>query len=231
MALEFEARGFTKVLGDVEIGAGTVRGSLAVGGKLSARELDLSGNVRVDGEFRISGSLRSQGTLRVGAGLSAQRARLNGTVEVGGSLVAAETLQWRGSLEAGQDVRAATVLFNGHLSVHGQLRARSISGEVESLSSVGSIAADRVEIRRRKPFLPFPIFVLPPPPWHELEVQRIEATEVRLSGVRVHRLKADRIWLGPDTHVEYVEGTIVDRHKDAHVGPESESPPPSGLTR
>jgi cytoskeletal protein CcmA (bactofilin family) len=230
-ALEWEARGFTKVLGDVETGTSTVSGSLAVGGRLTAGELDLSGTIRVDGEVQVSGALRARGTFRTGGGLFARNARLNGTTRVAGPLTVGETLQWRGSLEVGQDVRAAAVLFDGRFAIQGTLRARSISGQVETLSTVEAIEADCVEIRRRKPWLPFPIFVLPPPPWHELEVQRIKATEVHLAGVRVRRVKADRVWLGPDTHVEYVEGTIVERHKGAHVGPESESPPPPGLSR
>jgi len=227
--LDWVARGFTKVAGDVEVGTGNVTGSMAVGGKLVARQLDLSGSHRIDGEVRLSEDLRTRGTFRTGDGVFARSAQLTGTVEIGGTLTVAELLRWNGSLEVGHDVRADTVLFQGRLAIKGTLTAQSISGEVESLSSVDAIEADWVEIRRRKPR--FAIFLLPPPPWHELEVQRIEAKEVHLAGVRVHRLKADRVFLGPDTHVEYVEGQVVQRHKDAHVGPESESPPPPGLSR
>jgi hypothetical protein len=227
--LDWVARGFTKVAGDVEIGTGRVTGSLAVGGKLLGRQLDLSGAHRIDGELRLSEDLRARGTFRTGGDVSARSAQLTGTIEIGGTLKVEELLQWKGSLEVGHDVRADTVLFQGRLAIQGTLAAQSISGEVETLSSVAEIEADWIEIRRRKPR--FAIFLLPPPPWHELEVQRIEAKEVHLAGVRVHRLKADRIFLGPDSHVEYVEGTILQRDKDAHVGPESESPPPHGLSR
>jgi hypothetical protein len=226
--LDWVARGFTKVAGDVEIGTGRVTGSLAVGGKLLGRQLDLSGAHRMDGEVRLSGDLRARGTFRTGADVSARSAQLTGTIEIGGTLKVEELLRWKGSLEVGHDVRADTVLFQGRLAIQGTLTAQSISGEVETLSSVAEIAADWIEIRRRKPR--FAIFLLPPPPWHELEVQRIEAKEVHLAGVRVHRLKADRIFLGPDSHVEYVEGAILQRDKEAHVGPESESPPPPGLS-
>jgi cytoskeletal protein CcmA (bactofilin family) len=227
--LQWVAKGFTKVVGDVEVDTGNVTGSLTVGGKLVARHLHLSGMNRVDGELRISEDLRAQGTLRAGAGLSARNVDLSGTVEIGGSLAVEKQLRWKGSLEVGRDVRAGSVLFQGRLAIQGMLVAKSISGEVDALSSVGEIGADWIEVRVRKPR--FQLFLLPPPAWHELEVQRIEASEVHLAGVRVHRLKADRIFLGPDSHVEYVEGTILERHKDAHVGPESESPPPPGLSR
>jgi cytoskeletal protein CcmA (bactofilin family) len=227
--LEWVAKGFTKVVGDIEVDTGNVNGSLTVGGKVVARRLDLSGMSRVDGELRVSEELRARGTLRTGVDVSARTADLGGTVEIGGSLSVDEQLRWSGSLEVGHDVRAGTVLFQGRLAIQGQLVAKSISGEVDSLSRVGEIEADWIEIRTRNPR--FQLFLLPPAPWHELEVQRIEAAEVHLSGVRVHRLKADRVFLGPDTHVEYVEGTIIQRHKDAHVGPESESPPPPGLSR
>lgn len=230
-ALAWTTRGSTKVVGDVEIAMGRLTGSLTVGGKLTAGVLELAGTHRIEGEVRVSEELRSRGTLRTGGNLSARSAHLVGTILVSGALSVAETLDWKGALEVGQNVDAETVLFNGRLSVGGTLTARSISGEVLSLSSVDEIHADWVEIRRRKSLLPFPIFILPPPSWQELEVQRIEAAEVHLSGVRVHHLKADRIWLGPHTHVQYVEGTIVERHKDAHVGPESESSPPPGLSR
>ncbi|MCI4352247.1 MAG: hypothetical protein L3K14_02525 [Thermoplasmata archaeon] len=229
--LAWTTRGSTKVVGDVEIAMGRLTGSLTVGGKLTAGELELAGTHRIEGEVRVSEELRSRGTLRAGGSVSARRAHLVGTIAVGGALTVAETLEWKGSLEVGQNVDAETVLFDGRLSVKGTLAARSISGEIGSVSSVDEIHADWVEIRHRKSLLPFAIFLLPPPPWQELEVQRIEAAEVHLSGVRVHHLKADRIWLGPHTHVQYVAGTIVERHKDAHVGPESESSPPPGLSR
>ena len=228
--LDWVARGFTKVAGEVEIATGNVTGSLAVGGRLIARRLDLSGSHRIEGEVQVSDQLRTRGTFRAGAGVSTRTARFTGTTEIGGSLTVRETLQWKGSLDVGQDVRAGTVLFQGRLAIHGTLAARSVSGEVDRRSSVEAIEANWVEIRRRKPLLP-PLFVLPPPTWQELEVERIEAQEAHLAGVRVRHLKADRIWLGPHTHVEYVEGTIVERHKEAHVGPESESPPPPGLSR
>jgi cytoskeletal protein CcmA (bactofilin family) len=229
--LEWVARGFTKVVGDVEVGTGNVTGSLTVGGKVISRQLELAGTTLIVGDVRVSDLLRTRGTVRTGAGVSAKGAWFNGAVEIGGSLTVAETLQWTGSLEVGQDVRGDVVLFQGRCAIKGVLAAQSISGEIESLSSVNEIEADWVEIRHRKPRLPFAIPLFPPPPWNELRVERIEAKEVHLAGVRVLRLKADRIFLGPDAHVEYVEGTIVQRHKDAHVGPESESPPPPGLSR
>ena len=212
------------------MGAGYVSGTLTVGGKLSARQLELSGDHRVDGEMKISGRLRARGTLHARGAVAAGSAVLSGTMIVGGPLEVADSLEWNGALDVGRDVRAGLVIFHGRLAVRGTLYARSISGEVDSLSTVNEIRAGWVEIRRRKPLLPA-IPLLPPPPWQELEVQRIESTEVHLSGVRVRYLRADRIWLGPDAHIEYVEGTIVERHKDAHVGPESESPPPPGLSR
>jgi cytoskeletal protein CcmA (bactofilin family) len=229
--LDWTAQGFTKVIGNVEVATAEVTGSCAVGGSFVARQLSLSGSHRIDGELRVSETLRTRGTLRSGSAVSARNARLAGTVEIGGSLTVAEKLEWNGALEVSQNVRADTVLFQGQVTVHGTLAARTIAGRVDRLSSVREVEADWVEIRRRKPALPFPIFLLPPPPWHDLEIHRIEANEVHLSGVRVRHLKADRIWLGPATHVEYVEGTIVERHKEAHVGPESESPPPPGLSR
>jgi cytoskeletal protein CcmA (bactofilin family) len=228
-ALHWVARGFTKVVGDVEVSTGNVSGSLAVGGRLVARQLDLNGIVLIENEVRISEDLHATGTLRIAAGLSARVAELNGTVEIGGPVAVAELLRWKGSLEVRSDVRADTVMFQGRLDIQGTLTARSISGEIQRLSSVREIRADWVEIRRRKARIEIP--VLPPPQWHELAAQRIEAKEVHLSGVRVRYVKADRIFLGPEAHVEYVEGQILQRHKEAHVGPESESPPPPGLSR
>lgn len=213
----------------MEVATGHVMGTLAVGGKLVARQLDLSGTHQIEGNVQVSEDFRTHGTVRTGGNVSARSVQLTGSVEIGGTLTVAEQLRWKGSLEVGHDVRADTVLFQGRLAIQGTLIAQSISGEVETLSSVGEIQADWVEIRQRKPRLS--IFLLPPPPWHELEVQRIEAKEVHLEGVRARYVKADRIFLGPDAHVEYVEGPILQRHKDAHVGPESESPPPPGMSR
>lgn len=229
--LEWSARGFTKVLGNVEVGRGVTSGSLAIGGSLTGGELDLSGTTRVECDVRAAKSLRTRGSFRAGGSLFGRTVRLSGMGHISGGVEISEGLRWDGSLDVGQDVRSDAVRFHGSLHVLGTLRARTISGVVERLSSVGAIEADWVEIRRRPPLLPFALPILPPPAWHTLAVARIEATEAHLSGVRAHRLKADRIWLGPNTHVEYVEGTIVERDKTAHVGPESESPPPPGMNR
>jgi cytoskeletal protein CcmA (bactofilin family) len=229
--LEWTSRGSTKVVGNVEVITGELTGSSTVGGSVTARTLSLSGIHRVDGEIHVAQELRTRGTFRAGSAVLAGRAHLAGTVEIGGALTVSENLEWNGTLEVGSDAHAGSVLFQGQLGIRGTLSARSITGRVEGLSKVGEIHADWIEIRRRKDRLPMSIFLLPPPAWHDLEVQRIEANEVHLEGVRVRHLKADRIWLGPHSHVEYLEGTLVERHKDAHVGPESESPPPPGLSR
>jgi cytoskeletal protein CcmA (bactofilin family) len=227
--LDWVARGSTKVVGDVEVGKGNVTGSLAVGGRLVARQLDLSGTNRIEGDLQVAEDLRIRGTFRTGGSVSARNAQSTGSLEVGGGVNVAKLLRWKGALEAGRDVSADTVTFQGRLAIQGKLTARSIYGEIESLSSVREIGAAWVDLHKRRSRLP--IFLLPPPPWDELAVQRIEASEVHLAGVRVRHLRADRIFLGPDAHVEFVEGTILQRHKDAHVGPESESPPPPGLSR
>jgi hypothetical protein len=228
---EWTVRGSAKVVGSVEVDTAVLRGTTTIGGTLTARRLEASGVHRIEGELRVTEELRTRGTLRAGGGLTAGTARFVGRATVGRSLAVPETLEWTGALEVGQDVDAGSVLFRGSVVVPGRMHARSISGEVDRLSHVGTLSADWIELRGRKGFPPFPIFLLPPPPWRELVVQRIEATEVHLSCVRVHHLKADRIWLGPNAHVQYVEGTILERHKDAHVGPESESSPPPGLSR
>lgn len=228
---EFSSEGFAKIPGDIEVGTATVSGSLAAGGRFVAGTAQFSGSHRIDGAVEVAGLLRSRGTLRVGGNVAARAAQLAGSVSVGGTLAVSDRLDWSGALESGQDVRGSQVFFRGRMSIQGTLSARTISGEVDTLSTVGAIEADWVDVRRKRSLRDLPLFLLPPPAWHELEVDRVEAAEVHLAGVRVRRLVADRIWLGPDTHVEYVEGTIVTQHKDAHVGPESESPPPPGLSR
>ncbi len=227
----FSSEGFAKVPGDIETETAVVTGSLAAGGRFQAQSARFSGTHRIDGDVRVTDLLRTNGTWRVRGGVSVRAARFDGAASVGGSLSVADRLDWTGALDIRLDVRATQVFFRGRMAVGGTLAARTISGEIGALSTAGAIEADWVEVRRRKSLRDVPIFLLPPPAWNELQVDRIEAAEVHLSGVRVRRLISDRIWLGPDTHVEYVEGTIVSQHRDAHVGPESESPPPPGLSR
>lgn len=227
----FSAEGFAKVPGDIDVETAVVTGSLAAGGSFRAQTARFSGAHRIDGDVQVTDRLRTSGTWRVRGGVRAKTARLDGAVSVGGSLSVADRLDWTGALDVGQDVRAGQVFFRGRMAVGGTLAARTISGEIEALSTVGTIEADWLDVRRRRSLRDFPIFLLPPPAWNELQVDRIEAAEAHLAGVRVRRLISDRIWLGPDAHVEYIEGTIVSQHRDAHVGPESESPPPPGLSR
>ncbi len=225
------ARGAVKVVADVEIESGDLRGTVAIGGRCTAERLESNGALQVGGEVAVSGPLRIRGSCSAGAGLHAASLWSAGRVSVAGDISVRDSIEWHGSLESASDVQADSIQFSGQLAVQGMLSSRSISGAVTRRSFVTEIRAGYVDLRLAGFRLPMPIPFLPPPPWRALEVQRVEAVEAHLSGVRVLGVKADRIWLGPGTHVQYVEGTIVERHRTARVGPESESPPPPGLSR
>ncbi len=220
-----------KVVADVEIESGDLRGTVAIGGRCTADRLESNGSLQVGGEVAVSGPLRVRGSFSAGAGLRAANLWSAGRISVAGGISVHGSFEWNGSLDSGSDVQADSIQFSGELAVRGTLSGRSISGAITRRSFVAEIRAGYVDLRIAGFRLPVPIPFLPPPKWRDLEVQRIEAVEAHLSGVRALWVKADRIWLGPATHVQYVEGTIVERHRTAQVGPESESPPPTGLSR
>ncbi len=232
-AVQWTARGTTKVTGAVEVAVADLRGVVTVGGPLALRKGEVVGSLRVDRDVRVYGSLAVRGSLSVGGAVAGVELRVAGSADVKGPTELSGLCDVRGGFRTEGNVRADVFAFEGRVSIRGRLAARSVVGAIGDRSTVTEIVAPQVELRaaRARLPLPFPIPFLPPPPWRDLEVERIEATEARLSDVRVQFLRAERIWLGPNSHVQSYEGTIVERHKTAHVGPESETPPPYGLTR
>ena len=117
----------------------------------------------------------------------------------------------------------------GTLRAPGEFSADSVALEVERDSSIGTLLAGSVIVTRPSaPPFKVPFFGKERP---RLKVLRIEASEVHLEGVDVEVLRADRIALGPDCHVARVIGEVMAVDPSSHVGPESRSPPPHGISR
>jgi hypothetical protein len=219
-----------KVLGSVDVRSAELRGAVTVGGRWTSDTLLADGAIRAESDLIVRREGSTKGSLWVGGSLTTGSFAASGQTEVRGAVHADHRFEWRGDLTVGADLSAEAVVFDGRLVAEGVVEALAFSGQLRALSKVREIRAGWIEVKLGPTFPPFPLPFLPPPPWRTLGVDRIEATEAHLSGVRAFRVKADRIWLGPESHVQYAEGTIVEQHKTAHLGPESEWPPPPGLT-
>lgn len=221
-ALRWTSLGVSKVLGDVHVGAADLSGAVAVRGTFDADRVRVRGTLEVQGAARVAEELVLSGDARFLAELSAGSMRADGSMEVRGTLAVAQALQWSGHLDAGGDVSADSVSFDGRLTARGGLVARRVEGRLREASTVASIRARTLTLDRHAPLFGRK---------GALSVLRIEAEEVRLSGTVCQYLKADRITLGPDCHIARLDGTVLARHPSAHVGPESSSPRPYGLSR
>ncbi|MCI4349994.1 MAG: hypothetical protein L3K15_00535 [Thermoplasmata archaeon] len=220
-AREYTARGAIKILGDVEVEVGTVHDALSVGGRLTATRFSSERLLEVAGPVRVTEKLQLAGVTILEAGVEAGEFQARGAVRIGKDLIVREHLTTSGRLEVGGSVKATTIDFRGRVAIGGALEARIVDGRIVGPSRIGRIKAETVGIRTGKLFGGRPMLV----------VDRIEAATVDLEATEVEFVRAPTIRLGRDAHVVRFEGNVVHRHTTAHVGPESHSPRPHGLSR
>ncbi|MFZ0699859.1 MAG: hypothetical protein WAN74_06715 [Thermoplasmata archaeon] len=219
--------GTAKVLGDVDVSQADLRGFVTIAGTLTADRVLARGELEVVGVLTARGTLEARGQCRTFADVSAGDAGFDGIVHVGGTLRVTRLLQARGQLAVGGSVTAGFFQSDGRFEIRGTLRAPRIQATVRGASHIGTVEGDDVQFKlpARPPILRS---ILQSP---TLDIDRIEARSVHLEGVTVQYLRADRIIVGRNCHVVRHDGTIVSCHSSSHLGPESRSPRPPGMSR
>ncbi|MCI4348862.1 MAG: hypothetical protein L3J93_01405 [Thermoplasmata archaeon] len=232
-ARSWRSLGPTKVTGSVEVEDAELTGPASIGGSFTAAHLRATGTFDADGPVHLTGSSSFTGSVRLGATLDATDLVIEGAVASSGAVRLSGFLRLEGELKA-PEVRAGRIVLAGGLEVSGSMTAELAHLELHHDSTVSLLRASALRVTRHIAFpfnlVPFRVpFIGPAVPG--LTALRIEASEAELEGVTAEFLKADRIVLGPDCHIARVEGTILRQDPKAHVGPESRSPPPHGLSR
>lgn len=225
-AARWTIAGVAKVTRDVEVGALGLRGTLTVGGKLSATTLRGRGTLDVEGAITIGGTIALAGILRASATLRAADLDVKGTARVGQAVTIDRTGAIDGWLEA-PNVSAGALQLKGAGHVPGRLEIGTFTADLRESSTLGTIRGRFVQVRGKVPNVVDKVFFRDA----EIRVDRIEAEVVSLEAVEVGFVRASQIILGRDCHVTEVEGTIVRQHPSSYVGPESRTPPPYGLRR
>ena len=225
--LTWATDGTAKVLGDVDVGQADLRGFVTIGGKLTADRVLARGELEVGGETVVRGTLEIRGQCRTFADVSARDAGFDGIVHVGGDLRVDRLLQSHGQLEVDASIRAGLFQSDGRFEVSGDIDAPRVDATLRGTSRVGTIRAD--EVRLKLPARPPILRSIGGSA--SLDIDRIEAKSVVIEGVTVQYVRADRIVVGRQCHVVRYDGTVVSCHPSSHLGPESRSPPPPGMSR
>ena len=225
-SIRWKLRGIAKVVHDVDVGAGDLRGTVVVGGPLLADELRLDGSLEVRGPVAVARRLRAQGSVDAGGNLRAAEAIVVGKLRVLGELELDGASRLRGTVRAGE-IRAGPLELRGDVRVPGPIAAARFDATLSAGSRLGELRATELRLRGPAPNLVRRVLG----PEAPVTVTRVEAETAALAGVRVGFVKAREIVLGPDAHVATVEGTVVRQHPTARLGPESWTPPPEGLRR
>jgi cytoskeletal protein CcmA (bactofilin family) len=229
-AQRYRLHGTGKILAEVDVEEGLFDGLLSIGGNLTADRIRSEGSLEVGGDVTIRDRFLSHGSLRVSGSLVAGSAELRGLSRVAKDVSVDTQLSHHGTLEVGGRLSVALFSPDGRFTIGGGLTAREIIGTFDGESRVGTIEAPRVTLRP-KAWVRLPIDLPPLRPKGSLVVDRIEADSVNLEGVTVHYLKAPTIVLGRHCHVTQADGQVVRRDRSSHVGFESRSPPPPGMSR
>lgn len=219
--------GTAKILGNVDVAQADLRGLVTIAGSLTAERVLARGELEVAGALLARGTLEVRGQCRAFADVRAGNAGFDGIVRIGGALWVDRLLQVRGQLTISGSATAGFFQADGQVEIAGTLRAPRVQATVRGSSHIGTVEGEDVQFRlpTRPPILR--AFLAGP----TLDIGRIEAKSVRIEGVTVQHLRADRIVVGRHCHVVRHEGTIVSCHASSHLGPESRTPPPPGLSR
>ncbi len=221
-ARSYTALGNLKVVGDLLAASVDLHGLASVGGRLSAERVRAEGTVDVGGDVAVRGELSVRGTGLFGGAVSAGDLVAHGQLRVARGITLDGHGRVVGMLEVGDGFAARALEFEGGIVVPGVLDCPTVEGRLRRPSRIGTLRSQNVRIVR-------PLF--PPGGQGTLQVDRIEATEVELVAVDCEYLRAERVRLGPGTHVTRVDGRIVRQHASAVVGPLSREPIPPGISR
>jgi hypothetical protein len=229
-AVRWSARGLTKVTGNVDAEIIDVEGPLSIGGDLKAGSLRVEGPLEVLGSVHVDGPAKLDGGVRIGGRFGSHTLESTGPFLVRGALRVDGVANFAGEVLLEGDAQFGRLVGSGSLGASQTVSAEQVVFHVERDSTIGTLLARSIVVTRPPALLPFklPLIGKERP---TLTVLRIEGQDVRLDGVSVEYLKAERIVLGPDCHVARVSGEVVSADASAHVGPESRSPPPHGISR
>lgn len=230
-AARWISSGTVKVTGDVTATEVAVRGLATIGGKLTADRCSVHGTLEVVGPIEVGAAGILEGTFRPLGPAHFGSANASGVVRAVADLRVDRVLRVAGALEA-PSVHAGLLDLDGSALVPGEIAgAAKVRATFRADSTLGTILAPSVALQGPPPGLVPTILRKVFGGNAMVHVERIEADHVELEAVTVAFVRSPEIVLGPDAHVAELEGTIVRQHPSAHVGPESRSPPPHGLSR
>ncbi len=219
--------GTAKVLGNVDVDRADLRGFVTIAGALRADRVLARGELEVVGIVTARGTLEVRGQCRTLTDVVARDAGFEGTVHIGGALRVTHLLEVRGQLTVVGSASAGFFQADGQFEIGGTLRAPRVQATIRGVSHIGTVEGG--DVRFTLPVrLPILRSILES---GTLDIDRIEAETVHIEGVTVQYLRAARIVVGPNCHVVRYDGTIVSCHPSSHLGPESRSPRPAGMSR
>jgi len=220
------ATGYVKVTGDVQVGQGKIDGTITIGGKLAASDLQYRGMVDILGTVDVIVGLAGSGSMRAEGALHAGTAEFKGTAQLDGPLTVDKGLSVHGSLSA-PSAKVGELDLDGEAHIPGELVGDRVVAFLKESSSFGTVRARSVTLHGKPPNLVEKVFFRRV----TVKVERVEADAADLESVDVYFVRAPQITLGRNAHVTEYEGTIVKRHPTSRVGFESKSAPPYGLRR
>jgi hypothetical protein len=230
-AARWIAAGTVKVTGDVTVTEAALRGLATIGGKFTADRCSVHGTLEVRGGVDVRTSATLEGTFRPLGPVHFGSAIARGVIRAVADLEVDRLFRVAGALEA-PSLHTGALDLDGSATVPGEIVALAgVRAQFRADSQLGSISARSVSLQGPPPGLVPTILRKVFGGNATVSVERIEADHVELEAVTVEFVRSREVVLGPEAHVATVEGTIVRQHPSAHVGPESRTPPPPGLSR
>lgn len=221
-ARELSISGSGKVNGPVNVENMHVSGSAKVQGKIDCRSsLNVSGTLKAESDVRAE-EITSSGSIYMGS-CNCNSFVLSGTAEIEGTL-SADTVEDSGTLRSGS-VKCRSLKFKGvikagtleadNAQIHGAVNAKTVKSPKFELESMGwgtdieNLSGDSIRITVRKRL------ILPGP---SVSVDEINARVVDIEGVKCKKIVAERVDIGDNCNVDYVEAATIMVSGKSRVG-------------
>lgn len=204
-AREFACTAAGKVQGDLDAEVAEVRGSCKVEGDVRATLLKVSGSMKVGGSVK-SELVRVKGALKVLGSVTADNLRTSGATKVEGQVSSSQEIFVQGVLKCAA-VNAARFTLLGVVDVDGALKAESFDAELGGRSSIQSLEAARISIRKGRSQGGRSEFV----------AKSIKGDEVYLENTVAEEVAGRKVSIGPGCMITHVTADDLTVHPSSKV--------------
>lgn len=196
--------GMGKIFGEIEADSIKISGSGRIKGDAKAARVNISGSGTIEGSLESeytesSGNFKNEGDIRTKELSNSGRIRVDGNLK-------AEKINSDGLLSVGGGLEAEEFYCDGVFKIGGLLNANTVDVKIQWDSFAREIGGEKIIVRKgRHMGLNFLLSLFSK--GFGLQADVIEGTEVYLENTSSKIVRGNKVIIGPECEIEYVEYT------------------------